>query len=456
MEPFTLVIFGATGNLASIKLLPTLYDLLASHALPVPFSVVGIGRRDLSLEGFKAFVSAALRAPNRHHTHDIDKVVEAKLLARLQYLSLDTEKGDFGSLSSLLASLPEGGNRLYYLATYPSLYEGIFHKLEASGLNDQKRGFVRVIIEKPLGHDLVSAKSLNHLLGKYYQEDQLFRLDHYLGKHTLQNILTFRFDNRIFEPLMTHEYLDHVEVTASEDFGIGSRGGYYDTAGALRDVGQNHLLQMLAISLMEEPTSRDNLGVTKSRVALLDSLVPDTTSLQVGQYEGYQTEGGVAPTSNTETYFSFRATSTLARYQGVPFYVRAGKYLTTTATEIALFFKHSPNVLIYRLQPNAGIVLRLSVTNPETKTLEEAYMQYCYQTSVKDLPDAYHNLLLDALRGEQTFFNDAPEIEAQWRFIDPLIKTKASLPLTPYTRGSWGPGKESVSWLAPSAVFCNI
>jgi len=458
MEPFTLIIFGATGNLSSIKLLPTLYDLLVSSSIPVPFNIVGIGRRDLGEAGFRAFVSEVLRAPNRHHTHDIDEEVEARLLDKLRYLNIDSSKEDFGRLSALLASLPTGHNRLYYLATYPSLYHGIFDKLEASGLSSRESGWVRVMIEKPLGKDLASAKSLNELMAKYYDEDQLFRLDHYLGKSTLQNILTFRFDNGVFEPLMTSGHLDHIEVSATEDFGIGSRGGYYDQAGALLDVGQNHLLQMLAVALMPRPKELSNEEITSSRLTLLESLEPLPSSLVIGQYEGYQTEASVAKESKTETFFSFATKSNLPHLKGVPIYVRAGKYLEATATEVALFFKNTPNVLIYRLQPNEGIVLKFLTNDPWSRNKDEAFMQYCYRTSDKDLPDAYHNLIVSALEGDQTFFNDAGEIEAQWRFIDPLVNVKHDLTLHRYARGTWGPedSNKITKWLKPSTVFCNL
>jgi glucose-6-phosphate 1-dehydrogenase len=248
MDSFTLVIFGITSNLAQIKLIPTLYDLIAGHYLPSKFQVIGVGRTGFTQEEFLNFVSKALRTPNRHHTHAIDESIEQELFSHLTYLAADlTDLSSYKKLKGMLTR-EHTPNHMFYLATFPSLYSSIFQNLKDAGLADEKSGWVRLLIEKPIGTDRDSAHQLNDLLTKYFHEDQIFRLDHYLGKETLQNILTFRFGNGFLEPLMNSEHVDHIQITAAEDFGIGNRGSYYDQNGVIKDVGQNHLLQMIALS----------------------------------------------------------------------------------------------------------------------------------------------------------------------------------------------------------------
>ena len=477
MDNFTLVIVGITGNLAQIKLIPTLYDLVAGGHLSCSFSIVGVGRRKMDGKQFEHFISETLRKPNRHHQHEIDPLVEKKLLSHLSYHSLDfAEETSYKALQNTLDKFPEK-NRMYYLATYPSLYPTIFRHLATHGLTKTKNGWVRLLIEKPIGGDASSAHEVNALLTEYFTEDQIFRLDHYLGKETLQNILTFRFANGVMEPLMDAEHIDHIQVTASEDFGIGARGQYYDANGALKDVGQNHILQMIALSTMSSPDKFENEPVTKRRVEVLEHLTPDPDRLVFGQYNGYLNEPSVDPHSKTDTFFAFRTHITDGRFKDIPIYVRAGKYLTRTATEVAIVFKNpvhrlfanlesglDPNILVYRLQPNEGIVLKILTKVPghELK-LQESFMQFCYRDVAGELPDAYERLLVDALKGDQTFFNDAPEVEAQWRFIDPLVNAKKSMPVYPYARGTWGPheadeliARDHRSWYEPSTVFCAI
>jgi len=453
MDNFTLVIFGITSNLAQIKLIPTLYDLVKGQYLNPSFRVIGVGRKEMDPTQFKEYVSHTLATPNRHHTHSIDPKIETDLLSRLTYFPADlTDPTSYQKLSSLLLAKT---NRMFYLATFPSLFATIFKHLKASGLTDQKTSWARLLIEKPIGHDASSAGQLNQLLTQYFSEDQIFRLDHYLGKETLQNILTFRFSNGILEHLMNKEHIREIQVTATEDFGIGGRGSYYDQNGALKDVGQNHLLQMIALSLMDQPRVLSNQGITAERVKVLTHLVADPSSLIIGQYEGYQNEKDVAEGSLTETYFAFQAELNNDRFRGVPIYVRGGKYTTRTATEVAIIFKNSPNVLIYRIQPNEGIVLKIVTKKPGSALdLTQSYMQYCYPHDV-DLPDAYENLIIDALRGDQTFFNDADEVDAQWTIIDPLVERTHRLKPIIYPRGSWGPPSET-NWLEPSTAFCAI
>lgn len=476
MDSFTLVIFGITSNLAQIKLIPTLYDLVAGNQLGSKFSVIGVGRTQFNDAEFKEYISHTLSLPNRHHTHPINEDIKQKLLSSLTYLSADlTSQDSFNQLKSLVDA--EGNtNHMYYLATFPSLYESIFNHLKATGLTDQTKGWSRLLIEKPIGSDRDSGKQLNNLLVKYFSEDQIFRLDHYLGKETLQNILTFRFGNGLLEPLMNNQHIDHIQVTASEDFGIGMRGSYYDQNGAIKDVGQNHLLQMIALSTMNNPEKWDEKSVTKERVNILENLVPEPETLVLGQYAGYKDEHSIAKDSDTETYFAFRTHIENDRFRGVPIYVRAGKCLSRTATEVAIVFKNSgtrlfshlneglePNILIYRIQPNEGIVLKIMTKKPgHNMELQESYMQYCYPHTT-DLPDAYERLIVDALKGDQTFFNDASEVDAQWAFTDPLIASRHGHAPTIYEKGSWGPTEsdhmmeqDGHCWYEPSTAFCAI
>ena len=279
-------------------------------------------------------------------------------------------------------------------------------------------------------------------------------------------MLTFRFSNNIFEPLINHEYVDHIQITATESFGIGKRGGYYDTVGALKDVGQNHLLQMLALATMNAPKSFATQAITQQRVKLLKSLTPLPKSLILGQYSGYRREDYVAKNSQTDTYFAFKTFISNSRFGKVPIYIRGGKKLTRTATEIAIVFKRKhtlePNLLIYRLQPNEGIVVKILTKTPgHEKKIEPAYMQFCYKSLNQNLPDPYERLIYDVTRGDQTFFNDAPEIETQWRFIDQLLPKNPQLP--PYRSGSWGPkaadqmiAADNRTWLEPSVAFCQF
>lgn len=456
MDSFTLVIFGITSNLAQIKLIPTLYDLVAGGAIDSDFSVIGVGRTAMNQAQFNSFISKTLRTPNRHHTHAIDEKIESTLLSKLHYLSADlTDPDSYQELRNQIKNLGHK-NLMIYLATFPFLYSTIFNELHSAGLTKSSiDSWTRVMIEKPIGSDRSSAQQVNNLITKYFKEDQIFRLDHYLGKETLQNILTFRFGNGILEPLMTSEHIDHIEVTAAEDFGIGNRGSYYDQNGAIKDVGQNHLLQMLALATMDKPKKMSNEEITKERVKVLQNLAVDPSSLIIGQYDGYLCEKDVAPNSSVETYFSFKTTLNNDRFRGVPIYVRGGKFLARTATEVAIIFKDSPNVLIYRIQPNEGIVLKIMTKKPgHTLQLEESYMQFCYPHGV-DLPDAYEKLIIDALYGDQTYFNDANEVDAQWAFTDPMIQAKHGMTPIIYDKGSWGPA-DDINWLEPSTAFCAI
>ncbi|MBI2022832.1 glucose-6-phosphate dehydrogenase [Candidatus Daviesbacteria bacterium] len=481
MEPFALIIFGITSNLSQIKLIPALYDMEEKGFLPKDMSIIGNARKPMSREEIQKFVFEVLQKENKHHKHEIKEDMFKRLSQRFYYIDGHLDDPDFyPRLKDFLKKKTKMGtpcnNLIFYLATYPELYHHIFKNLHSVGLNIEKNGFVRLMIEKPIGHDLKSAKELNSLLHKYFKEDQIYRLDHYLGKDTLQNILTFRFGNGVFEPVINKDFVDHIQITATEDFGIGGRGGYYDQVGALKDVGQNHQLQMLAFTTMDAPHEFSNNAVTRRRIEILKHLKPLPDKIVFGQYQGYKKEPNVDPHSNIETFYAYKTYIENERFKNVPIYVRAGKKLNQTVTEISIVFKNpvnrlfndmkignEPNVLIYRIQPNEGIVLKMLVKKPGPGfELEPNYMQYCYKLDPKtELPDPYEKLLLDAISGNQTFFNDAEEVEAQWAFIDPLSEAKKKV--TEYEPGSWGPKEadelikaDGRQWLEPSMLFCRI
>ncbi|MBI2019959.1 glucose-6-phosphate dehydrogenase [Candidatus Daviesbacteria bacterium] len=474
MESFALVIFGITSNLAQIKLIPALYDMEEKNLLPADMTILGIARREMSDQTLKEYVHKVLHLENVHHQHEIKEDIFSKLCKRLKYLSGEIQDP---ALYKKLQNYLKHDNRIYYLATYPDLYHYIFENLQKYKLNLQNSGWVRLMIEKPIGSDLPSAKALNQLLLKYFTEDQIYRLDHYLGKETLQNILTFRFANDIFEPLVNKDFVDHIQITATEDFGIGRRGGYYDQVGSLKDVGQNHQLQMLAFATMDAPSRFTNEAVTKERIKILKSLVPMPNKVVFGQYEGYNKEPNVDSNSTTDTYYALKTFIKNDRFKDVPIYIRAGKKLKQYVTEISLVFKNpvnrlfknlksgdEPNILVYRIQPNEGVVLKILTKLPgHGVKLQPEYMQYCYRIDPHThfVPDPYERLLVDTIRGDQTFFNDAQEVEAQWAFTDPLSKVRGK-PII-YKVGSWGPKEadqlieaDGRKWLEPSMEFCRI
>lgn len=481
MDSFALVIFGITSNLTQRYILQALYDMAEKGLLPENISIIGVARREFTKDQFLDFVDKALHKENVHHKHQIKQDVFKKLSKKLNYMggSLD-DPSFYPKLNKFIDKISKKSNRIYYLATYPELYHHIFENLRKQGMNKQKNGWVRLMIEKPIGHDLKSAQQLNNLLLKYFTEDQIYRLDHYLGKETLQNILTFRFANDIFEPLINKDYIDHIQITALENFGIGQRGGYYDRVGALKDVGQNHLLQMLSFATMDPPAKFSNEAITRERIRILQKLTPLPEKIVFGQYQGYRKEENVNPNSQTETFFALKTCIRNERFKDVPIYIRAGKNIGISVpevTEISIVFKNpinklfkklagqdEPNVLIYRIQPNEGIVLKMLTKIPghEVK-LESEYMQYCYRVDTRNhyIPDPYERLLIDTIRGDQTFFNDAEEVEAQWVFIDPLANARGKP--TFYEPGTWGPKEadellkeDGRAWLELSMDFCRI
>lgn len=476
MDSLSLVIFGITGNLSQLKLIPALYDMAEKGILPKDINIIGIARKPLTHAEFEEYFYKVLHTQNKSHTHEIKDEVFKTLVGHLYYIQGEVDNPElYKKLKSGLAKLGTK-NTIFYLATYPGLYHYVFENLQRQSLNIENPGFARIMIEKPIGNDLSSAQQLNHLLLNYFKEDQIYRLDHYLGKETLQNILAFRFGNSIFEPLINKDFIDHIQITSAEEFGIGRRGGYYDNVGALKDVGQNHLLQMLAFATMNAPKEFKSTDVTKERLKILKSLKPLPEKIVFGQYEDYKAEENVSPESNIDTFFAFKTFIQDERFKGVPIYIRAGKKLTQTATEIVIIFKKTTsnlfaknsngelNILVYRIQPNEGIALKVLTKKPEHKLeLQPSWMEFCYKLDphAHYIPDPYERLLVDTIRGDQTFFNNAEEIEAQWAFIDPLSNVRRN-PLV-YKNGTWGPKEadelldnDGRFWIPPSPDFCKI
>ncbi len=479
VQSLTFVIFGITSNLSQIYLIHALYDLAEKNLLPENLKIIGISRTPQTKQEIELYFSKVLHTENRHHQHQINPDIFNNLYQKFYHLSGQLEDPKFYSgLKDYIDELNPGvkdKNIIYYLATYPDLYKNIFENIKAQGLSDETNGWVRLLIEKPIGNDLKSAKELNTLLLKFFKETQIFRLDHYLGKETLQNILTFRFSNNIFEHLINSSYIDHIQVSLLEDFGVGKRGEYYDSVGALKDVGQNHLLQMIALPTMDQPSQFNHSEIAKERTKILENLVPLKEKVVFGQYQGYTSEENIHPNSKTDTYFAFKTQINNDRFKGVPIYVRSGKRLAQTVAEISIVFKKPtdtpftdiktnlmPNVLIYRIQPNEGIVLKINTKRSgHTQELEQTYMQFCYRDYGPILTDAHEKLMADALKGDQTFFNDASEVEAQWAFIDPLVEAQKD-PII-YEPGSYGPKEadelieaDGRKWLEPSMMFCKI
>jgi glucose-6-phosphate 1-dehydrogenase len=476
MEPFALVIFGVSGNLAQLKLIPALYDLEDKKLLPEGTIIAGMARKDWTREQYHNYVREVLATENHHHQHEIKSEVVNSLLIKMHYLKGDFEAGQgYEQLKKFLSGTGRAGqNHLYYLATYPQFYGQIFNSLQEYGMNKQDKGWVRLMIEKPIGHDAASARELDAVLHKYFTEEQIYRLDHYLGKETIQNILVFRFGNGLLQPLLNREYIDHIQITAAEDFGVGKRGGYYDNVGALRDVGQNHLLQMLVVATMDAPAKFANREVTDERIKILKKIKANPKDVIFGQYNGYRYEEKIKPDSTTDTFFALKTEVDNDQWRGVPVYIRAGKKMAQTVTEISLVFKtpenslfHNhelgdrPNVLTYRIQPHEGIGLSILVKKPGHKLqLENDFLQYYYKYRENELPDAYEKLIFDAIAGDPTFFNDAPEVIAAWEFVDKLMPFRKTPEV--YDPGSWGPAganqlieADGRKWLEPSLDLCS-
>jgi glucose-6-phosphate 1-dehydrogenase len=479
VRPTALVIFGGTGDLARRKLLPAIYNLAHDGALPERFALVGIGRSRLSDEEYRAEAVAAVREFSRRAP---DEQVLAKLFEDARYIagSFDDD-ATYEQLCRVLEQVDEAAgqtlNRCFYLSTAPAFFGTIVdalgvHALERCGSDAE----VRIVIEKPFGTTLEEARELNHRVLAVFREEQVFRIDHYLGKETVQNVLAFRFANLMFEPVWNRNHVAHVQITAAEDIGIGSRAGYYDSSGALRDLVQNHMLQLLTLLCMEPPVSFDADSVRDEKVKVLRAIVPpapeDVERMAVrarygpgtvgGQpVKGYLEEEGVPPDSTTETYAALRLKVDNWRWAGVPMYLRTGKRLARKVTEIAVTLKPvphlpfrgedalgaRPNTLVLTVQPNEGVSLSLGAKIPGTRMrIRPVNMEFLYGTAfLSQSPEAYERLILDAMRGDATLFTRNDEVEAQWRICDPIVQAwsrppdAGGPPLYEYPAGSRGP-----------------
>jgi glucose-6-phosphate 1-dehydrogenase len=475
VPPTTLVIFGATGDLARRKLLPALYNLAHEGALPELFNLIGVSRRDQSDDDFRDFAREAINQFSRRPPDD--QVLEG-LLGRMSYLGIPfDDTPNYAKLGTAMDALDEEFrqplNRVYYLSTAPEFFPVITENLKENGLHRAEHADVRVVIEKPFGTDLESARSLQEIVHSVFRERQVFRIDHYLGKETVQNVMAFRFANYMFEPVWNRNYIDHIQITAAEDIGIGTRAGYYDQAGALRDLVQNHMLQLLTLVCMEPPTSFEANKVRDEKVKVLQAIEPPTpehvaamtvrgryTAGMVGGDEatGYLQEEGVPEDSDTETYAALKLEVHNWRWAGVPIFLRTGKRLARKVTEIAVQLKPvphlafaskgsvgvQPNQLILTVQPNEGVSLSLGAKIPgATMRIRPVNMEFLYGTSfMSQSPEAYERLILDAMRGDATLFTRNDEVDAQWSIIDPILKAwdAGSPRLTEYEAGTPGPG----------------
>ncbi len=472
----TVVIFGATGDLTHRKLIPALYNIAADGELPPQVAVVGMARRTKTDEEFRTEMGEAVRKFSRQTVRD--ELWDGFAKSLFYHVS---EFGDAEGYQGLRKKLEEiekergnGGNRLFYLAVAPDQFEVILENLKAAGLNKPESGsWARVIVEKPFGTDLPSAKHLNDIVQRAFPEDSTYRIDHFLGKETAQNILVLRFANAIFEPLWNTRYIDHVQITAAETLGVEGRAGYYEGAGALRDMVQNHLLQLLCLVAMEPPTDLRADSIRDEKVKVVRSLRQFSSeevagNVVRGQYAAgaiagkavpaYREEEKVDPKSSTETFVALRLNIDDWRWADVPIYMRVGKRLPKSGTEISIHFKKAPsvlfnkesqaldhNVLVIRIQPDEGISLRMQAKVPGTSfRIEPVKMDFHYGTSFgKASPEAYERLLLDAMSGDATLFARRDEVEQAWKFIDAIEEAWAARENSPtlfeYPAGSWGP-----------------
>ncbi|NUO00251.1 MAG: glucose-6-phosphate dehydrogenase [Saprospiraceae bacterium] len=497
------VIFGASGDLNKRKLVPSLYALFVQGLLPEKFAMLGVSRTPFTDEAYRAAMKADI---NRYKEVEDASQIEA-FLQKIYYVAVQVnDAAAYPAFKQYLEALREkeqiGGNTVFYLSTPPTSYGVIPKHLASVGLNKQKDGWKRLIIEKPFGYDLESAMELKDILLKDWKEDQIYRIDHYLGKETVQNLLVTRFSNGIFEPLWNRNYIHHVEITAAESIGVEQRGGYYETAGALRDMVQNHLLQVAAITAMEPPSSLEPIAIRNEVLKVFQSLRPirkaDVKAQAIrGQYvastikgekmPGYREEPEVSPDSVTETYAALKFYIDNWRWGGVPFYIRTGKRLPTRVTEVVVHFKPTPhflfsqgeaahtcNQLVIRIQPDEGILMKFGMKTPGAGfEVQRVNMDFHYSDLTNQrIPSAYERLLYDSMKGDATLFARTEEVIEAWKFLSPVLeawKNDKTVPLHGYPAGSWGPEMaddlidgEDMTWrypcknLSDDGVYCEL
>ena len=464
-----MVIFGASGDLTSRKLIPALYRQFQRGRLPNPTRIVGVARSAFTSEQWR---SQLTETTSKYVKSDFNSESWQAFSQNIFYQPGDIgSEDDFHKLAGFLTEV-EGSqttDRVYYLSTMPQLYAAAIAQLGKAGLNLEKDGKRRVVIEKPFGTDLASAKILNESIHQTFREDQIYRIDHYLGKETVQNILVFRFGNTIFEPLWNRNYVDHVQITVAEEVTVGRRGDYYDKAGILLDMFQNHILQLLMVTAMEAPVRYTGEMVRDEKVKVLQSVRPykgsDFAEYGVrGQYSGYSEEQGIPDDSQTETFAALKLYIDNWRWKGVPFYLRSGKGMSCRSTQIVIQFREPPHMLfgeqksfrpeankiVIQIQPAEGLQLFFQSKVPDSDMkLRLSELDFKFDTSGKELPDAYQRLLLDALLGDPGLFARSDEVEQAWRIIDPIIsawKSPAAPTLNPYAPGMWGP-EQCTEWM---------
>ncbi len=467
-EPCALVIFGASGDLTQRKLFPALYSLAFRRLLPEQFGIVGVARTE---QTSKQWIAAMKQAVQEHSRDEFEEEVWSALAEAMTYVATDFAD-DHGEdeVLEVLRLLDEqrgtAGNRVYYLAVPPAAFETIVNELgERRGGGD---GWTRLIVEKPFGHDAASADELNRILKQWFQEDEVFRIDHYLGKETVQNMLALRFANGIFEPIWNRQFIDHVQITVAESIGVEGRAGFYESAGAIRDIFQNHLLQLIALTAMEPPIDFTADSVRNEKVKVLRSLhTPGPKSVVRGQYGrgfvegeevlGYRDEPGIAAESTTETFVAAKLYVDNWRWADTPFYVRAGKRLARRETTIAIQFQRAPhppfaeiagdglrpNVLLIHVQPDEGVSLAIGAKVPgQGMSIRTVHMDFLYGGAFRTgLPEAYERLILDAMLGDATLFTRSDEVDEQWELVDSIVAAwRRDRPNFPnYEAGTWGP-----------------
>jgi glucose-6-phosphate 1-dehydrogenase len=474
VHPTTLVIFGGTGDLAKRKLLPAVYNLAHEGALPERFNLIGVSRSDIPHDDYRDMARDSIKQFSRREP---DEQVLERLLERIRYVpGTFDDDSVYENLKKQAAEFDEEAgipfNRVFYLSTAPTFFPVIVGKLGEHKLDKHEDSEVRVVIEKPIGTNLAEAKDLNRKVLSVLDEQQVFRIDHYLGKETVQNMLAFRFANGMFEPVWSRNFIDYVQITAAEDLGVGTRAGYYDSSGALRDLVQNHMLQLLTLLCMEPPVTFSADDVRDEKVKVLHAIhAPDPDDVpemavraqysagmaEGKQVQGYLEEQDVPTDSTTETYAALRLEVDNWRWAGVPIYLRTGKRLARKITEIAVTLKPvphlafeqagsvgvQPNQIVMTMQPNEGVSLSFGAKIPGTRMrIRPVNMEFLYGTSfMSESPEAYERLLMDAMRGDATLFTRDDEVEAQWRIIDPILESWGQTPgpVPQYPAGSGGP-----------------